>query len=117
MKKGFVTLLFTCLILSLLSACGGQRSELAEMKSIVIDDKRAIVWENKTYTPFCVVSKNDCGKQIGYVDGDTDDKISEYKGYSPDEWIVSWIPMDGGAMLLKEQNVVDIPNGLEAEYR
>ena len=66
--------------------------------------------------PFCVVSKNDRGKQIGYVDGDTDDRISEYKGYSPEEWLVSWLPMDGGAILLKEQGVADIPDGLEAEY-
>ena len=33
-----------------------------------------------------------------------------------DEGLVSWMPMDGGAMLLKEQSVVDIPDGLEAEY-
>ena len=86
------------------------------MESVSIDGKWSVIWEDKTYVPFCVVSKKDCGKQIGYVDGDKDNRISEYKGYSSDEWLVSWIPTDSGAMLLKEQNVIDIPNGLESEY-
>ena len=38
------------------------------------------------------------------------------KGYSSDEWIASWLPMDGGVILLKEQSVTDIPEGLEPEY-
>ena len=55
------------------------------MESTNVDGKRAIVWEDRTYVIFRVVSKKDRGKQIGYVDGDTDDRISEYKGYSSDE--------------------------------
>ncbi len=98
-----------------LTACAGQH-ELADMKSTVIEDKRCVIWEDRTYVPFCVVSKKDRGEQIGYVDGDTDDRISEYKGYSAEEWLVSWLPMDGGALLLKEESVVDIPDGLETEY-
>ena len=116
MKKVFVLFLITCLVLTMLSACSGQKRDLVDMTSTSIDGKRAIVWEDRTYLPFSVVSKRDCGEQIGYVDGDTDDRVSEYKGYSPEEWLVSWIPTDGGAMLLKEQSVVDIPDGLEAEY-
>ena len=116
MKKIFALLLISCLVLTVLSACSGQQRDLIDMKSTGIDGKHAIVWEDRTYVPFCVVSKKDCGKQIGYVDGDTDDRISEYKGYSTEEWLVNWIPMDGGALLMKEQNTVDIPDGLEAEY-
>ena len=107
------------LIVSGLSGCGCDHDgnvDLVDMKSISMDGKRATAWEDRIYVPFCVVSKNDRGKQIGYVDGDTNHRISEYKGYSPEEWLVSWLPTDGGAMLLKEQNVVDIPDGLEAEY-
>lgn len=115
MKKLFVMFLIFCLFLTTLSACS-ERLELVEMESVNIDGKWAVTWGDRTYVPFCVVSKKDCGKQIGYVDGDTEDKISEYKGYSSDEWLVSWIPTDGGAMLLKEQSVIDIPDGLEAEY-
>lgn len=116
MKKGFAVILISCLLLSLLSACGKQQGELADMRSVIIGDKRAVIWEDRTYIPFCVVSKNDRRKQIGYVDGDTDDRISEYKDYPPEEWLVSWLPTDGGAMLLKEESVTDIPDGLEAEY-
>ena len=110
----FLTLL---MMLFWLTACGGQQGELVDMESVIVEDiGRGVIWDGRTYDPFCVVSKSDCGKQIGYVDGNTDDRISEYKGYSMDEWLVSWMPMDGGAMLLKEQSVVDIPDGLEAEY-
>lgn len=115
MKKGFAVLCVTGFCLTLF-ACGGQKPPLADMDSFVADGKRGLKWEGRTYFPFCVVSKRDCGEQLGFVDGDTDDRISEYKGYPPEEWVVSWLPMDGGAMLLKEQSVTDIPDGLEAEY-
>lgn len=113
--KRFLTPILA-LLLILLTACAGQPRDLVDMRSISLDGKRGVIWEDRIYVPFCVVSKNDRGKQIGYVDGDTNDRVSEYKGYSPEEWLVSWLPMDGGAMLLKEQGVVDIPDGLEEEY-
>lgn len=114
MKKTFVFVAVLMAVLSL-SACG-TRSGLADMESVDKDGVRCVVWENRVYAPFCVVSKQDRGAQIGYVDGDRDDRISEYKGYPAEEWLVSWLPMDGGAMLLKEGSVVDIPAGLEKEY-
>ena len=114
-KKYFFGILLFVLLLSLVS-CAGQSRDLVDMRSVSVDGARAVVWEDRTYVPFCVVSKNDRGEQIGYVDGETNDRISEYKGYPLEEWLVSWLPMDGGAMLLKEQSVVDIPEGLEAEY-
>ena len=113
--KRFLTL-GLALLLILLAACAGQPRDLVDMRSAGVDGKRAVVWEDRIYVPFCVVSKNDRGRQVGYVNGDTNDRISEYKGYPPEEWLVSWLPTDGGAMLLKEQGVVDIPYGLEAEY-
>ena len=116
MKKIFALFIFSCLSLTAISACSRQQADLVDMASTSIDGKRAIVWEDRIYLPFCVVSKKDCGEQIGYVDGDTDERISEYKDYSTEEWLVSWLTMDGGAMLLKERNVVDIPDGLETEY-
>ena len=102
-----------CLLL--LSACGEQK-ELVNMGTGIIDDKQVILWEERTYILFCVVSKTDCEELIGYVNGDPDNRISAYKDFSPEEWLVNWMPMDGGAFLLKEENVVDIPVGLEAEY-
>lgn len=115
MKKIIALALLLMFMLSL-SACGGQRGNLVDMAAVSMDGKRGVAWEDRTYVPFCVISKNDRGEQIGYVGGDTNDRISKYKGYSPDEWLVSWLPMDGGAILLKEQSVVDIPDGLKAEY-
>lgn len=47
------------------------------------------------------------GEQISFVDGDPDDRISAYKGHSTDEWLV---------LLLKEEGVTDIPDGLTTEY-
>ena len=104
------------LLLILLAACAGQHRDLVEMRSVSVDGKRAVVWGDRTYVPLCVVSKNDRREQIGYVDGDTNHRISAYKDYPPEEWLVSWLPMDGGAMLLKERGVVNIPDGLKAEY-
>lgn len=114
-KKCFLGISLFVVLLSLVS-CAVQPRDLVNMRSVSSDGKWCVIWEGRTYIPFCVVSKSDRGKQIGYVNGDTNDRISEYKGYPPEEWLVSWLPMDGGAMLLKEQNVTDIPDGLEAEY-
>lgn len=116
MKKSVAFAAILMIMLFSFSACGDKQGELVDMKSVDSGGRRCVVWEDRTYVPFCVVSKKDCGEQIGYVDGDTDDRISEYKGYSPKEWLVSWLPMDGGAILMKEESVVDIPDGLEAEY-
>ena len=65
----------------MLSACGGQQRDLVDMKSATLDnDTVGVAWEGRIYVPFCVVSKKDCGEQIGYVDEDKNDRISEYKG-------------------------------------
>lgn len=106
--------LLWCAVL-LLSACGAKR-ELVDMEQVQAGDHLEIHWEGRTYVPFCVVSKADRGEQIGYLNGDTDDRISAYKTYPPEEWLVGWLPMDGGALLWKETSVVDIPDGLVQEY-
>lgn len=115
MKKK-LALVSISLTIILLAACNGQQRDLVDMESTRVDDKWAVIWDDRTYVIFCVVSRSDRGEQIGYVDGNIDNKISEYDGYSTDEWLVSWMPVDGGAILLKEQSVIEIPDGLEAEY-
>ncbi len=120
MKKTIFYVL--CLLMLLLSACGGKQRDLVDMQSCTVKtdvtEVRAVVWGDKTYVPFCVSSASDRGEQIGYVDGNKDDRISEYKGYSTDEWLINWISTDGGAgILMKEQSVTDIPEGLESEYQ
>lgn len=104
------------LIIMVFSLCACSKQELADMKTEINDDYVAILWEGKTYVPYCAISKNACGEQIGIVDGDKNDKIYEYKGYSSDEWIINSFVTDGSAMLLRELNVTAIPDGLESEY-
>jgi hypothetical protein len=112
MKKILSMLLIAIMILSL---CACSKQELADMTTEVYDDYSAIVWEDKTYVPYCAISKTDCGAQIGIVDGDKDDRVYEYKGYSTDEWIINYYVMDS-AMLYREINVTIIPDGLQSEY-
>ena len=98
-----------------LCACSdGQK--LADISTAEGDGYMAIIWEERTYVPFCVVSKNDCGTLIGYVNGDTSDRVCEYKDYPSNEWIANYLTVDGGAILLKEVNVTNIPDGLQSEY-
>lgn len=113
MKKGLAGLLALVL---LLSACGCWNPAPVEMTSSVEGGLRLVHWDGRTYAPFCVVSKNSRGAEIGYVDGDRDDRISAYGDLPPEEWLVSWMPQDGGAMLLKERSVTEIPDGLVPEY-
>lgn len=98
-----------------LCACG-PKQELADMSTGEGGGYMTILWEDRIYVPFCVVSKNDCGTQIGYLDGDRDNRVCEYKDYPPAEWIASYLTVDGGAMLFKEINVTDVPDGLQSEY-
>ncbi len=86
------------------------------MGTVESDQYMAIVWEDRTYIPFCVVSKKDCGTQIGYLDGETNHRVCEYKDYPTDEWFATYLTVDGGAMLFKEVNITNIPDGLESEY-
>lgn len=100
----------------LLCACG-RFDALPSVETVEREGYVAIVWEDRTYVPFCVVSKSDCGKMIGCVNGDTEDIVSEYKDLPPEEWIANYLTMDGGAILFKEEQVTVIPDGLESEYK
>jgi beta-lactamase regulating signal transducer with metallopeptidase domain len=92
--------------------------ELAHMTTENNGSYSAIVWDGRTYVPYTVISKNECGAQIGIVNDDENDKVYEYEGYSTDLWIVELYVsglMDN-PMLLREINVTEIPEGLQSEY-
>lgn len=113
MKKIIVLLTTVVLIISL-SACSKQKLE--DMTSGTEDGVSSIVWGDKTYVPYGPLSAyGDRGKQIGIVDGDKDYKAYECKGYSADEWIATAFSYDA-AMLYREINVTDIPEGWQSEY-
>ena len=106
---------FMFIMTVIISLCSCSKQDLADMATSVNDEYAAIVWEDRTYVPYCAIDKTQCGQQIGIIDNDEDDKVFEYKGYSVDEWIINYYVMDG-AMLYKEINVTDIPGGLQSEY-
>ena len=66
--------------------------------------------------PYCAVLKKDCGALIGYVDGNANDRICEYKDYPSNEWIANYLTVDGGALLYKEVNVAVLPKGLQSKH-
>lgn len=107
---------FVMIVVLITSLCACSQQDLEDMTSGTDDGVATIVWGDKTYVPYGPLSAyGDRGKQIGIVDGDKDYKSYECKGYSTDEWIVTAFPYDA-AMLMREINVTDIPEGWESEY-
>lgn len=102
-------------VIAVLTLCSCSNQALANMTTAENGEYAAIVWEDRTYVPYCAISKRDRGQKIGIVDGDKDDQVWEYKGHSVNEWIINSYVMDS-AMLYKERNVTDIPEGLQSEY-
>lgn len=106
------------LLMIMLSACSQTNNKLENMTTENNDNYVSIVWEGRTYVPFCGINNNEKGKQIGIVNGDKKDQVYEYKEHSTDDWIISFYKsgeMDS-SMLMKEINVTEIPNNLESEY-
>ena len=113
MKK-VISFAMAALLIVLLCACSGQN--LTNMASGTYDGENGIVWGDKIYVPYGpLAAYGDRGKQIGIVDGDKGHKVYECKGYSADEWIAAALPYDA-AMLYREINVTDIPEGWKSEY-
>lgn len=115
MKKILDILLIIALTTSL-CACSKQDSDLAVMSYEIGDEYVSIVYGDKTYVPYGPLSAYiDRGNQIGYIDGNENDKIYEVKGYSTNEWIATALPFDP-AMLYREISVTDIPEEWQSEY-
>lgn len=117
MKK-VIYFISLCLIGIILSACSQGNNQLENMSTKETEDYVSIIWEDKTYVPFCAIGNDERGAQIGIVDGDKNDQVYEFKGYSTDDWIISFYKsgeMDS-SMLMKEINVKQIPHNLESDY-
>lgn len=105
------------LVSFLMCACSNQKAEnIVNMTLSEGEEYSSIIWNDKTYIPYCVISKNRQGKQIGIVNGDKDDRVYEFKEHSTDEWIINSLTMDGGAILYKETKVTEIPSELKSDY-
>ena len=116
MKKKLYGIVCLCSLVSIMLCACGKNTNFIDMSTSEGDEYTAIIWKDRTYVPFCTISKSDCGTQIGYLNGETDDRIYEYKDYPTDEWIANHLMIDDGAILFKEVNVINIPNGIESEY-
>lgn len=114
MKK--IALFVVILLLTLVLCSCGETKELIEMTTDSRGGLSVTIWEDRVYVPFCAISKRDCGELIGFRDGDKEDTVYAYLDYSTDEWLVSAWKYDSGAMLLKEESVTEIPEGLIQEY-
>ncbi|MBD5549710.1 MAG: DUF5301 domain-containing protein [Lachnospiraceae bacterium] len=82
----------------------------AEMTTEERGGYKAIVWGERRYVPYCAFSQKDCGKQVGIVDGDENDRVYEWKGHAADEWIIN-IYVSGlmdGVMLYREEKIRQI---------
>ena len=102
----------------MLSACSDNNKQLENMSTKETNDYVSIIWEDRTYVPFCVIDNNKRGRKIGIVNKDKNDQVYEFKGYSTDDWIISFYKsgeMDN-SMLMKEVNVKQIPDNLESDY-
>ncbi len=115
MKKLIIAVLLAACMLTLLAGCSNQDTKLVNMTTEASEDYQAILWEEKTYVPYCAISPKERGEQIGIVDGDDGNKVYEYKNYSSDEWIINFLNSDS-CMLCREITVTDIPEGLISEY-
>lgn len=118
MKKQMLIALISTMII--LSACGIEKKpkNLQEYTSGANNDYTYITIDKKVFVPFGAVDNTDRGDWIGIVDGDENNRIYDYKGYSPDEWVISFYnsgEMDS-SMLMKEQNITEYPDGLTSEY-
>lgn len=116
MKK-LIYFMSLCLMSIILCSCGSS-NELENFSRVSSDGYASIILDDKTYVPFCAVDNKYRGRQIGIVDNDDCDQVYEYKGYSSENWIISFYKsgeMDS-SMLMREINVMDIPDNLESEY-
>lgn len=118
MKKKLLVVAALLIFINLGGCTQNQSRTLDHMSSVTTKDYVAISWQGRTYVPFCVVDNSYRGEQIGVVDNDEDDQIYKYKGYSENEWLISFYHsglMDN-SMLLREMSVTNIPDNLDSEY-
>lgn len=117
MKRITIIGILICLLITL-SACEKRQNNLTNMAALDMEEYQSIIWDEKTYVPYCAISNRDRGEQIGIVDGDEDYQVYQYSSYPVEEWIILFYhsgEMDS-SMLMKEMNVTEIPTGLESEY-
>lgn len=91
------------------------KSDPIIFEMLVAKDYAYIKYNENEYVPYSAVSPADRGEYLGYIKDDKTEEIYTFKGYSKDEWLISYC--NGEGMLFKEKNVTNIPDGLTSEYQ
>lgn len=123
MKRSAVVIILLCLLTCGVSACGKETPEPEELIVFTQDVNEEegyayLIWGDRIYVPYCAAKQSDMGNLIGINADVEDEMIYEYKGYPATEWIVSYldIKLMPSAMLCREVNATDIPEGISSEY-
>lgn len=90
--------------------------KLVNMVSLDGEEDRAIAWNGRIYVPYCEILESNCGRQLGIVNNNENDKVYEFKGYSIKKWIINNDDEINSIRLFKEKNEKEIPEGLKSEY-
>jgi hypothetical protein len=118
MKRTTVIGILVCLLI-ILCSCGKNEKGLVNMSTLDKFGYRAIVWSHRVYVPYCDISNNERGNQVGIVNGNINEQIYEYSNHQVDDWIIWFFASgetDGWSILMRELSVTEIPNGLHSEY-
>ncbi len=119
-KRNYTLLTAGLLVLAIAAGCssdtGNQEPVIFQQKEN--EDYVSIIWNDREYVPYCAISPAERGEYLGYMEDDPDVEIYELDGYSSEEWIIDYLNLKscGEAMLYKEVNVRDIPDGFSSEY-
>ena len=119
-KRNYTSLTAGLLVLAIAAGCssdtGNQEPVIFQQKEN--EDYVSIIWNDREYVPYCAISPTERGEYLGYMEDDPDVEIYELDGYSSEEWIIDYLNLKscGEAMLYKEVNVRDIPDGFSSEY-
>ena len=123
-KPSFWIILAAILVCIVLAVCLLTNPKSSDSASTSVaasfegDGYVGISYEGRRYVPFCAISNSARGELLGYVGDDPKDQIYTWKGYSPEEWIISFYHsglMDT-SMLMRETHVTDIPSQVTSEY-
>lgn len=119
-KRNYTSLTAGLLVLAIAAGCssdtGNQEPVIFQQKEN--EDYVSIIWNDREYVPYCAISPAEREEYLGYMEDDPDMEIYELDGYSSEEWIIDYLNLKscGEAMLYKEVNVRDIPDGFSSEY-
>lgn len=100
--------------------CACESAEQIKLTTQNTGDYTAIIWEERTYVPFCAVSAKERGEVIGLIDGEENHVAFEYAGYPAESWLIDGF-VEGAyvfdTVLYREMSVTVIPEGISSEYK